>query len=356
VSDRFFKPLHQPQDPLDHVVAQVLAPREVEGDNALAGRGATRGATADAPRGHLHATVAQLALRDGHVPRALGLTRQVANSPVSAGTAITRMTVAAPPGVIPHHAPVVPVGAGVEVREVLVDHRHLLGDGTPLGLHGRLMSGAHRLAVHATRGSPTTTVTVRSAPCAVHVTAVLIEELATPVNANVRERHLSRFGPLSVAYFLREYISDNFLESERFFRALDSVQDLLDDVVAQVLAPREVEGDNALAGRGAVALKALPPKVLGVLGQLGDLVELGGYDREDVLYAVIGVAHHRVALEQLDARNELIVVVLGVAEVREIRGIRRKLNLVHKHIGREWYRIRHPIGVETESGTGFFCL
>jgi len=82
VRDRFFRALHVAQYLLYDVVAQVLAPREVEGDHALAGRGATRGTTADAPWGHLHATVAQLALSDRHVPRALGLTRQVANSPV----------------------------------------------------------------------------------------------------------------------------------------------------------------------------------------------------------------------------------------------------------------------------------
>jgi hypothetical protein len=64
----------------------------------------------------------------------------------------------------------------VEVREVVVDHRHLLGDGPPLRLHGLLMRGAHRLAVHATRGKPTAWVTVRSAPRAVHAPAVLIEE------------------------------------------------------------------------------------------------------------------------------------------------------------------------------------
>jgi hypothetical protein len=72
----------------------------------------------------------------------------------------------------------------VEVREVVVDHRHLLGDGPPLRLHGRLVRGAHGGAVDATRGSPTARVTVRSATRAVHATPVVIEELATPVKGH----------------------------------------------------------------------------------------------------------------------------------------------------------------------------
>jgi len=146
------------------------------------------------------------------------------------------------------------------------------------------------------------------------------------------------------------------LESERFLGGLHQPQHLLYDVVAQVLAPRKVEGHHTLAGRGAVTHKALPLKVLQVLGQLWDRLEPVRHHLDDHLEPRAGHAHLHVLLEQLDARNELIVVVLGVAEVREIHGIRRKLNLVHKHIGREQYRIRRPIGVETEPGTGFFCL
>jgi len=58
-----------------------------------------------------------------------------------------------------------------------------------------------------------------------------------------------------------------------------------------------------------MALHALPPKVLGVRGQLGDLVELDRHTPDESLNAVVVVAHLRVALEQLDAHHQVRSVI-----------------------------------------------
>ena len=133
---------------------------------------------------------------------------------------------------------------------------------------------------------------------------------------------------------------------------LDGAQDLLYDVVTQVLTPTEVKADEALAGRVAMALQAPPLKVLCVRGQLGHLVQPDSYTVNHTLGARVCQSHDRVALYQLDTRDELLVVVRGVDSIRELQRIRQKLNLVHEHFGCEWHLAHIAVGVETEPRAG----